>query len=197
MPSDSLGDVVMWRWVISSSRVRKGWRRPRQWMPHEPTCFLVQLLDRALGVGYQPYRGMYPISMFRGRGALGIPVAVWPRPEYTMKRRNVQTESSPDGPNHLAAVETNIFHQLPNLVAHCCLVRYDDKSVRKPGWFTIKTMGAAWVVQVKDPDGGCQMQLTAQSLDDALCLADVMLGAETAPWEPDQFLRASEAKKKK
>lgn len=187
----------MWAFVVPAVRVRRKWRKPRRWMPRQQTFFLIQLLDRSIGVCYLPFRGCYPLSMFRGRGAHGEPVAKWPRPEYAMKRRNVKSESSADGPLHLAAMETNVLHQLPNLVAHCAEVRYDDKSPRKPGWFTVKTMGAAWVIQVKDPDGCCQMSLTAQSLDDALCLADVMLGAETAPWEPDPFLKRQDTTKKK
>lgn len=95
-----------------------------------------------------------------------------------------------DGPRHLAAMESNVFAKLHNVVAHCAVTRYDDGDPRQPGWITVKTMGSAWIVQIKDPDSCMQMSCTAQSLDDALCLADLMLGAESAPWEPDPFLRA-------
>lgn len=94
-------------------------------------------------------------------------------------------------------MESEVFSRLSNLVSHCAVTRYDDGTPRKTGWFTIKVMGAAWIVQVKDPDGCCSMSLTAQTLDDALALADVMLGADDAPWEPDPFLRSAESRKKK
>lgn len=95
---------------------------------------------------------------------------------------------------HLAAVESNTFTKMANLIQHCCVTRYDDGDPRKPGWFTVKTMGSAWVVQVKDPDAGLQLSATAQFLDDALCLADLLLGSEEAPWEPDPFLRNAKVK---
>ena len=94
-------------------------------------------------------------------------------------------------------MESNVFSKLFHLVAHCAVTRYDDGDPRRSGWFTVKTMGSAWVVQVKDPDSCLQMSATAQSLDDALCLADLLLGAEEAPWEPDPFLRQQTAKGKK
>jgi hypothetical protein len=107
-----------------------------------------------------------------------------------MKRRTPGSAASPDNPlKHLAAMESNVFTKLHNLVAHCAVTRYDDGEPRKPGWFTIKTMGSAWVVQVKEPDTCLQMSATAQSLDDALALADLLLGSEEAPWEPDPYLK--------
>jgi len=115
-----------------------------------------------------------------------------------MKRKNLSPAPEDNCAfKHLAAIETNLWAKLPNLVAHCCVTRYDDGEPRKPGWVTIKTMGSAWVVQLKDPDSCLQMSATAQSLDDALCLADLLLGAEQAPWEPDPFLKQQAAKNSK
>ena len=112
-----------------------------------------------------------------------------------MKRRTATAAPSPgDGPRHLAAIESNTFSKLHNLVSHCAVTRYDDGEPRKPGWFTVKTMGSAWVIQVKEPDACLQMTATAQTLDDALALADLLLGAEEAPWEPDPFLRSQTKK---
>lgn len=101
-----------------------------------------------------------------------------------------------DRPKHLAAMETNLFSKLFNLISHCAVTRYDDGDARQPGWFSIKTLGSAWVVQVKDPDSCLQMSCTGQALDDALALADLLLGSEEAPWEPDPFAKARAGKKK-
>lgn len=107
-----------------------------------------------------------------------------------MKKKTATSQAaSSDGVKHLAAMESNVFHKLPALVAHCAVTRYDDGDPRKPGWFTIKTMGSAWVCQVKDPDGCLQLSAVGQSLDDALVLADLLLSSEEAPWEPDPFLK--------
>lgn len=112
-----------------------------------------------------------------------------------MRKKKVNAENqSKDGPQHLAAVETVLFEKLHELVSHCAITRYEDGDSRRPGWFTVKTMGSAWVVQVKDPDSCLQMSATAQSLDEALALADLLLGGEEAPWEPDPFLKKLGAK---
>jgi hypothetical protein len=115
-----------------------------------------------------------------------------------MKRRVATTSPTDDGKVvHAAALESNVFARLHNLVAHCAVTRYDDGSARKPGWFNVKTIGQTWVVQVKDPDGGVCLSATGASLDDALALADLLLGAEDAPWEVDYFLASNGKGKKK
>lgn len=112
-----------------------------------------------------------------------------------MKRR---TQVSDDkGVLHLAAVESSILSKLHPLVAHCSHTQYEDKSPRKPGWWTVKTMGSAWVVEVKDPDSCSRLVVVQQTLDDALTLASVLLESEEAPWEPDPWLKAAESKTKR
>jgi hypothetical protein len=110
------------------------------------------------------------------------------------KKSPGQQPGGADRPVHLAAVESDVLSKLPELVKHCCITRYDDGDARKPGWFTVKTMGSAWVVQVKDPDACVSLSATAQSLDDALILADLLLASEEAPWEPDPFLKQQRTK---
>jgi len=115
-----------------------------------------------------------------------------------MKRRTVPNQNGMPGiATHLAAIESNVFTRLENLVKHCCVTKYEDGEARKPGWITLKTSGSAWVVQVKDPDAGLSLTCTQQSLDDALALADVLLGSDEAPWEVDPFLRKMTAPKGK
>lgn len=115
-----------------------------------------------------------------------------------MKKKIVNAGDKAKGEvkKHLAAVESNVLHQFPALVQHCCVTAYDDGDPRKPGWFTVKTMGSAWVVQVKDPDACVSLTATAQTLDDALTLAELLISGDEAPWEPDPFLRRQEAPKK-
>ena len=115
-----------------------------------------------------------------------------------MKKRTVPNQSGEaGGSQHLAAIESSVFDRLPNVVKHCCITKYEDGSPRKPGWITIKTLGSAWVVQVKEPDSALSLTCTQQSLDDALALADVLLGSDEAPWEPDPFLAKNLAPKGK
>lgn len=106
-----------------------------------------------------------------------------------MKKRCLpNVAQSETGAVHSAAIETTVLQALPNLVKHMCVTRYDDGLPRRPGWVTVKTYGAAWVIQVKDPDSCLSLTVTQQSLDDAMALADVLLGSDDAPWEPDSFL---------
>jgi hypothetical protein len=112
-----------------------------------------------------------------------------------MKKR--QPLTGKDGAKHLAAMESNLFGQMMPLVEHMALRQYDDGEARETGWLTIKTQGAAWCVQVKDPDGACSFTAVAESLDKALETACLLLACDEAPWEPDAFLAASKARKKK
>lgn len=187
----------LYSFVVHFHRPRRRWCKPRRWAPRSPFYFLAQGVAFCVGIGYQPHRGFYPMAVFPERGGRGKPRATWSRPEWVVKKKLVQGPAGGSAAAHLAAVESNVFANLTNLVAHCSMTRYDDGDARKPGWFTVKTMGASWVVQVKDPDGKCSMNLTAQSLDDALALADMLLGAEDAPWEPDPFLAGMANGKKK
>lgn len=113
------------------------------------------------------------------------------------KRTGVAAPSPGDGPKHLAAMESIVFSKLHSLVAHCSVTRYDDGDPRVPGWWTVKTVGSSWVVQLKEPDTCLQMQVHGQTLDDALALADLLLGSDEAPWEPDPWARANREKSKK
>jgi len=168
--------------------------RPSRWALRRTTWYELLTKRHVLVVVYVPYRGFHSRSI-RARGGLALDrLAIWGPPEFSMKRIQPGQQGPNGSATHLAAVETNLFDKLAALVAHMTVVKYDDGEPRKPGWITIKTMGAAWSVQVKDPDGCAQLQATAQSLDDALCLADLLVGSEQAPWEPDAFLQ--KAKKK-
>jgi len=112
-----------------------------------------------------------------------------------MKKR-VSTADGGGG-KHIASLESNYFHDLLALVEHCAVRQYDDGDPREPGWITIKTLGAAWIVQVKDPDSCCSFSSVAETIDKALETAVLLLGADQAPWEPDAFLAAAKAKKTK
>lgn len=112
-----------------------------------------------------------------------------------MKRR--QSKAAMTDTNHLAAMETTLFAQHLALLEHCAVRKYDDGEIREPGWITVKTQGAAWVVQVKDPDGCCSFSAVGETFDKALDTANLLLSCDEAPWEPDPFLAQAAARKKK
>lgn len=90
-----------------------------------------------------------------------------------------------------------IFSKLKTLVSHCCQTSYEDGSARSPGWMTIRSRGQTWEVVVKDPDGAASLTATGKSLDDALSLANELVGAENAPWEVDAWLSSKKPKTRK
>lgn len=114
-----------------------------------------------------------------------------------MKKKSASApKAEPGKPTHLAPVESNVLDRFPSLVAHCAVTAYDDGTPRKTGWWTVKTMGTTWVVQVKDPDGCVSLSATGPTLDDALTLADLLVGTDDAPWESDPFLQRTGTKKR-
>lgn len=189
--------------VVGSDRTihgrlrRSSGYRIRQWAPRR-TFKLTVLCPRSCVVcWFHPRWGYVPhsLTVYRQDGERTF---LMPRLELrAVKRVSLKRGTAADVPVHVAAVESNVFAKLGALVAHCCVTRYDDGEPRQPGWFTIKTYGSSWVVQVKDPDAAASLSCTAASLDDALALADLMLSSPDAPWEPDRFLKAKDGSRKK
>ncbi len=85
---------------------------------------------------------------------------------------------------HLAALETDYFHDVFSVVQALASLQYDDGSSRQPGYLGIWTQGSAWVVRLTDKDAEAQLTCEGKSLDEALNLLALLLGAEDAPWEP-------------
>lgn len=112
-----------------------------------------------------------------------------------MKKR-VAKAASGDAKN-LAPLDSVYFSDMLSLLEHCAVVKYDDGEPRETGWITIKTKGNAWVVQVKDPDGGCSIDVIGETLDKALEDAAKLITCDECPWMTDVFLRARKKPGKK
>lgn len=110
-----------------------------------------------------------------------------------MKKKLGKLESKET--KHLAALESDIFRGLLPLIEHCAVRLYEDGDPREPGYFTVRTTGAAWSIQVKDPDACVSFVAVAETLDKALETAALLLSCEDAPWEHDRYL--ADAKKKR
>lgn len=181
--------VLLNKWALHS-------KRPCRWLPRGRCTFMVLTVGHEYVLTSVTGKGIHVAERWARHTRLGStsgPPLKWEMPD--MKKRQAATAAG--GAKHLAAMETEIFGQLMPLIEHCALRQYDDGEVREPGWVTIKTQGAAWCVQVKDPDGACSFTAVAGSLDKALETAALLLACDEAPWEPDAFLAASKARKKK
>lgn len=115
--------------------------------------------------------------------------------ESVVKRRvpGVQKKSE-DGTLHLASLEGRFAETYPAIAKHCAVKQYDDGTPRQTGWITVKTVGSAWVIQVKDPDSCLSFACHEQSLDNALLLVDMLLASDEAPWEQDTYLKQQQKK---
>jgi hypothetical protein len=127
-------------------------------------------------------------------------VLAWPDchgyKEMVQMKKKKAAADSPSG-RHVAPLESVVLGRHHSIVAHCAVTQYDDGDSRKPGWITVRTMGAAWVIEVKDPDTCQLMRVVQATLDDALTMLALLLDSEDAPWEPDPWAQGAKSKKVK
>jgi len=122
------------------------------------------------------------------------------KPTVTWRMPNVKKKVATAGggsERHLVAVESSIFAQLMPLVEHCAIVRYDDGDPRQTGWLRLGTLGAAWTLDVKDPDTEMSFRLVDGSLDRVLENAALLLACDEAPFALDPYLKRKVPAKKK
>jgi len=184
-------DIHDVRW----KRHRKRYR-PRRWVSRNWTQHKLTMGGWVLKLVSKRYWGVSAWSAIRGEECRLMWDDCDTYQEMTaMKKRPMSKENG--SALHVAAVESDLFSKHLALVQHCSHTQYDDGTPRKPGWFTIKTMGSAWVVEVKDPDSCSRMTVVQQTLDDAIQMASLLLESEEAPWEADPWLKSNERKGKK
>jgi len=184
---------------VQTSRVRSwAWKPPRKDRPASKASGtrLILWKNLAFELTTVPWVGMAVTAMWnesRGTRYQRVPDLRWSVPNVKKK-----TSSGPAGSDrHLAAMETAIFAQLMPLVEHCALVRYDDGDPRQGGWVRWGTLGAAWTLDVKDPDSEMSFRLVDSSLDKVWEAAALLLACDEAPFAPDPYLKGRKPSKKK
>lgn len=170
--------------------------RPRQWSSKEWRGLILPFGRLDLHLAVKRGWGVTVWAILKE----GYSIPQWPTAEWygdleVVKKR--QSKKAGETVSHLAPMESNVLAKCHALVAHCAATQFDDATPRKPGWFTVSTIGSAWKVEVKDPETCCRLTVIQQTLDDALALAAVLLEAEDAPWEPDPWLAKSQGAMKK
>lgn len=178
------------------ARIKLHAGRPRKWLPHGWVKWVVWIGRTRFTLTGKKGKGIH-IDL-REHFDFGSPPKVqtaycwsWPK----MKKR-VAAKVMGDA-THLAPMESNRFQDMMSLVEHMATRKYDDGDPRETGWITIKTQGAAWCVQVKDPDSCASFTAVGETLDKALETAALLLSCDEAPWEPDTFLTQAAARRKK
>lgn len=183
-----------WFIFLSTAGLHRG--RPCRWMPRGRCRFRVLTRHRTCVMAFVPFKGICQVEVWSRDTRPDAPVpALLRKWEYPSMKKKVSKAA--EGVKHLAAMETTRFSDLMSLVEHCALRQYDDGDARDPGWLTIKTQGAAWCVQVKDPDAAVSFTAVADTLDKALETAALLLSCDEAPWEMDRFLAQAKGQKKK
>lgn len=167
--------------------LRKSRKRPRRWAPRRKNWFKMRLQNLMLLLCSVPHKGTYLVAGTTLIESTSLSTS-W---RYRWKEPDVKKKAAKGGAEnvkHLAPLESNVFTALLALVEHCAVRQYDDGDPREPGWFTVKTQGAAWCIQVKDPDSAASFTALGSTLDQALETAALMLSCDEAPWEPDAWL---------
>lgn len=172
-------------------------QRPSKWLPKmKKTDYYLRVKKVTFCLTWRPFHGLAPRAVWRVWPViLGVdpPTATWETP--CMKKKTAVGAGGDD--KHLAPLESAILKDALSLVEHCAVRKYDDGDPRVPGYFTVGTSGASWTVTVKDPDSCSSFRVVAQTLDQALETAALLLACEEAPWEHDRFLNGQQSKKRK
>lgn len=193
---------MLWGLPVPDYRCVRGNRavlgkRPRQWVRGAGSWLSLKWGCKILNIWYEPHWGYAVFDVVTFEGSEVRDVQYFPDLGDMMKRKSVGVTAAGSPHTHLAPVESNILDKCPNIVAHCAVTRYDDATARQPGWVTLKTMGSAWVLEAKDPDAAARVTATGDTLDNAIALLELLLGAEETPWESDPWLRQRAGKAKK
>jgi len=183
-------------WTIHARGLHLHRGRPCRWLPMGNSTFHVVLGHYLFTLRAKWGRGICTVARTRVAHRYDADPGglKW---EYPSMKKRITKTALENGVKHLAAVETTRFADLMPLVEHCAIRVYDDGDSRDPGWITIKTNGAAWIVQVKDPDACVSFAATADTLDKALETAALLLACDEAPWEEDRYLKQQRANQRK
>lgn len=183
-------------WMVHARGFHLHRGRPCRWLPRGKGEFRVGLGHFIFVLHFQTHRGIWLRARYRRTEFLSTDANALVYEAPDMKKRIPKGALTTDA-KHLAPVESNRMADLMPLIEHCCIRKYDDGDPREPGWFTVKTIGSSWVVQVKDPDACVSFSAVAPTLDQAMETAALLLACDEAPWEPDRFLAQQRGSKKK
>lgn len=173
------------------------WKRPRPGQSVSKKAWECVLRTRNADLHLQhiPFVGICVVGLVKGspESRAGKP------PERRYEVPNVKKKSSSANGSqerHLAAMETSIFAQHMPLVEHCAIIKYEDGDPRLNGWIRMGCLGAAWTLDVKDPDSEMSFRVVDSSLDKAWDAAALLLACDSAPFALDQYLSRKKPQKK-
>lgn len=183
---------------VTVTRHQGGWKRRRvcRWSPRRGERWLRLVLPRAWWlIQWLPREGWWIVAA----GDAGTPYAAptYSSPRYqgdAMKRR----QQAQPGQASVPALPSTSTHwpKLASIREFLAATSYDDGTARVPGYLTVRNRTTTFEITLYDPDSGSRLVCRGGTLDEALALAEKLLGVEEAPWEPDNYLQAQLAKKR-
>lgn len=91
---------------------------------------------------------------------------------------------------------TKCLGKFPTLVAFLTARSYDGGGARLPGRFWFDASSSGFAITLIDADQALRIVVRAQAIDDVFAAAELILGADNAPWEVDQYQAEKLAQKK-
>lgn len=107
------------------------------------------------------------------------------------------TSAAGDAPRPKLSGESAIFRKLPLISEFVSLTTYEDGTPRLPGYVTLRNRGHCYELTGYDYDSGQRLVVGALTLDEVWAALNGNLGADLAPWVPDDYLTGLLTKKKK
>lgn len=177
-------------------RKARGVARPGQWFPRGAERYYFEWGGLFLWVQYQPFRGMFTLAVCRRVEGATMDVVTYPSLwSRAMKKFTVGTGDGSALPP--LSSESKLLHKLPRFRAFLTDTAYEDGSPRAPGRFWFDSDGVGFTITLMEPSAYARVRLRAVTIDDVFMLCEVHLGAESPPWEVDQYARDRAAGKKK
>jgi hypothetical protein len=93
--------------------------------------------------------------------------------------------------------ESKCLPKSPMLRAFLCARSYLEGGVRLPGRIWLEGTSLGFTLTLIDVDQALRLVVRATTLDDAFAGAELLLGADNAPWEVDEYLASRKAQKGK
>ena len=186
----------MGEWRIRCRRWRLHGRRPSGQMAKWTSYVIARRANLEFLLCCRQFVGIQVVAA-RNLFTSGGPGGVWQRHWEVVEMKKKSATGGEGQGRHLAALESNILAGHLPIIEHLAVTQYDDGSPRVPGFITIRTQGATWTIDVKDPDSGLSFRVIDPVLDKAIETVSLLLACDQAPWAPDAFLARQNGSKKK
>lgn len=158
--------------------------------------FVIELRAVWVLVAWYPWKGYYPVALLDAEDPKHPEIENWGHPRDVMPiKRRVPAGELPQVP--ALSIETKLFAKLPNVMEFLAATAYAEGHPRTPGYYSMRNRLVEYELTFYDPDGGVRLVTRHRDHDKCWFAAEVLLGADEAPWEVDRYLFEQLKKKPK